>query len=100
MVRKNVVLELKLGERVSSASGSSYQERRQAVREAKVAAADALSHLSCWDPALEVGGLNTMFPVLVVTGPAPAIDDLSDHVLNDLPDLVSAIEQDMHFSGH
>lgn len=97
MDRKNVVLELKVKDR-QVAPTESTQARQEAVSDAKRAVVSALSNLSCWDSSLEVRGLNNIFPVLVVTGPDLAINHLSEHVLDDLPDMVSRIERDMHFS--
>jgi len=97
MGNKNVVLEVKVNDTGVPVT-EDFEASDEAVREAKRAVVSAMSNLPWWDPALEIMGENTIFPLLVVTGPDQSLDDLSEHVLVDLPDMVCGIDRDMYFS--
>jgi len=93
---KQVMLEVATRPVVSQGSAEAGPSRDQAVRQAKSEFLTAARRLDYFDSRLEVIGEKTTFPVLVFSGPGAIVDDFSDRIQGDLPDLVRSIERDTY----
>jgi len=89
IIMKTQKIILEVNANLGGVAHPTCQARDMAVRQAKK---DVWDEVDARCPGLEVSGLNTLFPVMVISGPIERLQMLSGRVKSWLPNRIRKVE--------